>query len=44
MAVFLADDGAVTGAELDEWGVEFERVCARFESRYYRTESREHFR
>jgi SRSO17 transposase len=40
----FADNGAVTEARLDEWRSEFERVCARFERRYYRTESREHFR
>lgn len=36
--------GAVTAADLDEWNSEFEAVCARFEGRWYRTESREHFR
>lgn len=36
--------GAVTAADLDEWNSEFESVCARFEGRWYRTESREHFR
>ena len=34
----------MTEAGLDEWCAEFERVCVLFESRYYRTESREHFR
>jgi SRSO17 transposase len=36
--------GAVTAADLDEWNSEFEAVCARFEARWYRTESRGHFR
>jgi SRSO17 transposase len=44
MPPLFADDGAVTEAGLDEWCSEFERLCARFEPRYYRTESREHFR
>src|SRR4051794_22928324 len=44
MPPLFEDDGAVTEAGLDEWRSVFERVCARFESRYYRTESREHFR
>jgi len=35
---------AVTAADLDNWKSEFEKVCARFEKRWYRTESREHFR
>jgi len=37
-------DGAVTPADLDEWKTEFETLCTRFEGRWYRTESREHFR
>lgn len=36
--------GAVTAADLDSWKSEFEAVCVRFEGRWYRTESREHFR
>ncbi len=36
--------GAVTAADLDIWKSEFETVCVRFEGRWYRTESREHFR
>lgn len=36
--------GVVTAADLDKWKSEFETVCARFEGRWYRTESREHFR
>jgi SRSO17 transposase len=36
--------GAVTVADLDVWKSEFEGVCARFEGRWFRTESREHFR
>ncbi|WP_396787766.1 transposase [Microbispora sp. H10949] len=36
--------GAVTSADLDAWQSEFERVCTRFEGRWFRTESREHFR
>lgn len=44
MPRLFEDDGAVTEAGLDEWRSEFERVCARFEPRFYRTESREHFR
>ncbi|MEU7910805.1 hypothetical protein AB0B70_06935, partial [Microbispora bryophytorum] len=35
---------AVTSADLDAWQSEFERVCARFEGRWFRTESRAHFR
>jgi SRSO17 transposase len=35
--------GAVTVADLDTWQSEFEQVCARFERRWFRTESREHF-
>ncbi|GAA2116328.1 hypothetical protein GCM10009780_74870 [Actinomadura alba] len=35
---------AVTVAELAKWKLEFETVCGRFEGRWYRTESREHFR
>lgn len=37
-------DGAVTPTDLDNWKIEFETLCARFEGRWYRTESREHFR
>lgn len=37
-------DGVVTRADLAEWQDEFERVCARFETRFFRTESRLHFR
>jgi hypothetical protein len=40
----LKDAGAVTAADLDVWKSEFEQVCARFEGRWFRTESREHFR
>ncbi|MGI5204837.1 IS701 family transposase [Spirillospora sp. CA-108201] len=36
--------GAVTAAVLDRWNSDFETVCVRFERRWYRTESREHFR
>ena len=36
--------GAVTTADLDAWQSEFERVGTRFEGRWFRTESREHFR
>jgi SRSO17 transposase len=36
--------GAVTAADLDKWKLDFEAVCARFDGRWYRTESREHFR
>jgi SRSO17 transposase len=36
--------GVVTAADLDVWKSEFEQVCARFEGRWFRTESREHFR
>src|SRR3954447_26114158 len=36
--------GAVTPADLDVWDAEFESVCARFEKRFFRTESRLHFR
>jgi SRSO17 transposase len=35
---------AVTPADLDVWESQFEAVCARFETRYFRTESRQHFR
>jgi SRSO17 transposase len=35
---------AVTHKDLAEWQDEFERVCARFETRFFRTESRLHFR
>jgi SRSO17 transposase len=35
--------GAVTTADLEVWQSEFEQVCARFEGRWFRTESREHF-
>jgi SRSO17 transposase len=35
---------AVTAADLDVWQSEFEQMCARFEGRWFRTESREHFR
>jgi SRSO17 transposase len=35
---------SVTIADLNAWHVEFEEVCARFEGRWFRTESREHFR
>jgi SRSO17 transposase len=35
---------AVTAADLDVWKSQFEQVCARFEGRWFRTESREHFR
>jgi SRSO17 transposase len=38
------DADAVTAADLDVWKSEFEEVCRRFESRWFRTESREHFR
>ncbi|WP_460370759.1 IS701 family transposase, partial [Actinocorallia lasiicapitis] len=38
------DNGAVTTEALDDWRAEFDLLCARFEARYYRTESREHFR
>jgi SRSO17 transposase len=40
----LKDAGAVTAADLEVWKTEFEQVCARFEGRWFRTESREHFR
>jgi SRSO17 transposase len=40
----LKDAGAVTTADLEIWKLEFEQVCARFEGRWFRTESREHFR
>jgi SRSO17 transposase len=40
----LKDAGAVTSADLEVWKTEFEQVCARFEGRWFRTESREHFR
>jgi SRSO17 transposase len=36
--------GAVTVADLDAWKSEFEGLCARFAGRWFRTESREHFR
>lgn len=44
MPPLFEGNDAVTEAGLDEWRSEFERVCARFGARYYRTESREHFR
>jgi SRSO17 transposase len=34
----------VTRADLAEWEREFEQVCARFEKRFFRVESRLHFR
>jgi len=37
-------DGVVTRSDLAEWEDEFEQVCARFETRFFRTESRLHFR
>jgi SRSO17 transposase len=40
----LENTGAVTAADLGAWKSEFEQVCARFEGRWFRTESREHFR
>ena len=40
----VVDDGAVTRSDLDAWEAEFENVCARFEARFYRPESRRHFR
>ncbi|MFB9840356.1 IS701 family transposase, partial [Actinoallomurus acaciae] len=40
----LKDTGAVTAADLEVWKSEFEQVCTRFEGRWFRTESREHFR
>jgi SRSO17 transposase len=40
----LKDAGVVTSADLEVWKSEFEQVCARFEGRWFRTESREHFR
>jgi SRSO17 transposase len=40
----LKDAGVVTAADLDVWKAEFEQVCTRFEGRWFRTESREHFR
>jgi SRSO17 transposase len=44
MPQLLENTGAVTVADLDAWKSEFEEVCARFEGRWFRTESREHFR
>lgn len=40
----LKDAGAATAADLEVWKSEFERVVVRFEGRWFRTESREHFR
>ena len=40
----VVDDGAVTRSDLDAREAEFENVCARFEARFYRPESRRHFR
>jgi SRSO17 transposase len=40
----VKDAGVVTAADLHVWKTEFEQVCARFEGRWFRTESREHFR
>ena len=34
----------MTAADLEVWKSEFEQVCAQFEGRWFRTESREHFR
>ena len=35
-------DGAVTSADLDEWGHEFDAVMGRMRSLFYRTESKKH--
>src|SRR5712664_639622 len=44
MPELVENSDAVTIADLNDWHVEFEEVCARFEGRWFRTESREHFR
>jgi SRSO17 transposase len=36
--------GAVTRADLDAWHEQFDKLCTRFEGRWFRTESRAHFR
>src|SRR5437879_12737207 len=44
MPELVENPDSVTIADLNAWHVEFEEVCARFEGRWFRTESREHFR
>lgn len=42
MKEVLVGDGTVTREDLTVWGEEFDSVCARVRSLFYRTESREH--